>query len=374
MVCNLAYIGKLDELKECILANKSLVTRTDQDSRTPLHWACSAGHTEIVEFLLQLGVPVNDKDDAGRSPLHIAASAGQDEIVKALLVEGAQVNAVNQNDCTPLHYAASKNRHEIAVMLLEGGANPDAKDHYEATAMHRAAAKGFTCLRQLNSANNYPDSLFQHLSGIQNLDFPHTSESQTLSRKGQASHGYQPAMAFQAAVRLDSSFLIEAGRGNPVEGKALKSRCHDFLNTKDLADNVHRAHLDSVTPLAPFGSHRVNAESFCIETETVQVATRGELNLGEAKASVANAVRMLREKPWSRRSKLTTQKGVTGKYLPSVLTEVGDKAYYKVSKVKSGYDGAVTGVSGTKTTGQQFALKVFPVNTQLPGLSEFPDY
>uniref|UniRef100_A0A8C5LG62 26S proteasome non-ATPase regulatory subunit 10 n=1 Tax=Jaculus jaculus TaxID=51337 RepID=A0A8C5LG62_JACJA len=101
MVCNLAYSGKLEELKERILADKSQATRTDQDSRTALHWACSAGHTEIVEFLLQLGVPVNDKDDV-----------------------------------------TSKNRHEIAVMLLEGGANPDAKDHYEATGMHRAAAKG----------------------------------------------------------------------------------------------------------------------------------------------------------------------------------------------------------------------------------------
>uniref|UniRef100_A0A673SY19 Uncharacterized protein n=1 Tax=Suricata suricatta TaxID=37032 RepID=A0A673SY19_SURSU len=83
MVCNLAYSGKLEELKERILADKSLVIRTDRD-----------------------------------------------------------MNAVNQNGCTPLHYAASKNRYEIAVMLLEGGANPDAKDHYEATAMHQAAAKG----------------------------------------------------------------------------------------------------------------------------------------------------------------------------------------------------------------------------------------
>uniref|UniRef100_A0A8C5XLP2 26S proteasome non-ATPase regulatory subunit 10 n=1 Tax=Microcebus murinus TaxID=30608 RepID=A0A8C5XLP2_MICMU len=136
LVCNLACNGQLE-----ILANKSLATRTDQDSRTALHWAWSAGHTEIVEFLLQLGVPVNDKDDAGWFPLHIAASAGWDEILKALLGKGAQVNAVNQNGRTPLHYAASKNRHEIAVMLLEGGANPDAKDHYEATAMHRAAER-----------------------------------------------------------------------------------------------------------------------------------------------------------------------------------------------------------------------------------------
>uniref|UniRef100_A0A8C2MKP4 Uncharacterized protein n=1 Tax=Cricetulus griseus TaxID=10029 RepID=A0A8C2MKP4_CRIGR len=88
-------------LKESILADRTLTTRTDQDSRTALHWACSAGHTEIVEFLLQLGVPVNDK----------------------------------------MMQAASKNRHEIAVMFLEGGANPDAKDHFEAKAMHWAAAK-----------------------------------------------------------------------------------------------------------------------------------------------------------------------------------------------------------------------------------------
>ena len=29
-VCNLAYTGKLDELKESILADQSLATRTDQ--------------------------------------------------------------------------------------------------------------------------------------------------------------------------------------------------------------------------------------------------------------------------------------------------------------------------------------------------------
>uniref|UniRef100_A0A2K5PU27 Uncharacterized protein n=1 Tax=Cebus imitator TaxID=2715852 RepID=A0A2K5PU27_CEBIM len=137
MVCNLAR--KLEELKESILADKFLATRPDQDSRTALHWACSARQAEIVEFLLQLGVPVNDKDNAGWSPLHTAASAEQDEIVKVRL---GLVNTVSQSGCTPLHHTASENRHEIAIMLLEGGADPNAKDHCEATAMHRAAAKG----------------------------------------------------------------------------------------------------------------------------------------------------------------------------------------------------------------------------------------
>uniref|UniRef100_A0A2R9A9B5 Uncharacterized protein n=1 Tax=Pan paniscus TaxID=9597 RepID=A0A2R9A9B5_PANPA len=71
------------------------------NSRTALHWACSARHAEIVEFVLQLGVPVSDKGDT-----------------------------------------ASKNRNEIVVKLLEGRVDPHAEDHCEATAMHRAAAKG----------------------------------------------------------------------------------------------------------------------------------------------------------------------------------------------------------------------------------------
>uniref|UniRef100_A0A670K1E1 26S proteasome non-ATPase regulatory subunit 10 n=2 Tax=Podarcis muralis TaxID=64176 RepID=A0A670K1E1_PODMU len=141
-VCNLAYTGRLEELKERLSANRSLAERADQDNRTALHWACSAGHADIVDFLLSLGVHVNDKDDAGWSPLHIAASAGRDEIVKTLIRKGAQVNAVNQNGCTPLHYAASKNRQEIALMLLENCANPDAKDHLASTPLHRAASKG----------------------------------------------------------------------------------------------------------------------------------------------------------------------------------------------------------------------------------------
>uniref|UniRef100_A0A8C0WK26 26S proteasome non-ATPase regulatory subunit 10 n=1 Tax=Castor canadensis TaxID=51338 RepID=A0A8C0WK26_CASCN len=131
LVCSLAYSGKLHELTESILADRSLATSADQDGRKALHWVCSAGHTHIVGFLLQLGVPVSEKDGAGWSPLHIAASAGHEEIVKALLGKGAQVNAVNQNGCTPLHYAASKHRHEIAALLLEG-----------AKALLRAAAKG----------------------------------------------------------------------------------------------------------------------------------------------------------------------------------------------------------------------------------------
>ncbi|KAM6354157.1 26S proteasome non-ATPase regulatory subunit 10 isoform 1-T1 [Alca torda] len=168
-VCNLAYAGRLEELRAQLQRDRALATKADQDHRTALHWACSAGHADVADLLLGLGVPVSDKDDvsvaalaglllhpgeglagklrecretAGWTPLHIAASAGRDEIVKALIAKGAHVNAVNQNGCTPLHYAASKNKQEIAIMLLENRADPDATDHFKSTPLHRAAAKG----------------------------------------------------------------------------------------------------------------------------------------------------------------------------------------------------------------------------------------
>jgi len=37
-----------------------------QDNRTALHWACSAGHADIVQFLLELGVDVNIEDDVSQ--------------------------------------------------------------------------------------------------------------------------------------------------------------------------------------------------------------------------------------------------------------------------------------------------------------------
>lgn len=98
-VCNFAYTGQFEKLKQSILSDKSLACKTDQvktriffgfvfffdkwesviisivlslllqDRRTALHWACSAGHTNIVDFLLDLGVEVNLQDDVSQDVL-----------------------------------------------------------------------------------------------------------------------------------------------------------------------------------------------------------------------------------------------------------------------------------------------------------------
>lgn len=39
----------------------------------PLHWAASGGHTDIVKYLLDLRVPIDEKDDVSvsSSPLEL---------------------------------------------------------------------------------------------------------------------------------------------------------------------------------------------------------------------------------------------------------------------------------------------------------------
>lgn len=51
-----------------------------------------------------------------------------------------------------------------------------------------------------------------------------TSTPTFLFRKGETSHGHQPILAQQVAVRLDASFPTEARKRQPSEGKRSQSR------------------------------------------------------------------------------------------------------------------------------------------------------
>lgn len=55
-----------------------------------LHWACSGGHLDIVEFLVAEGAEIDCLDEAAWTPLMIAASAGHANIVDFLLQKGSK--------------------------------------------------------------------------------------------------------------------------------------------------------------------------------------------------------------------------------------------------------------------------------------------
>jgi hypothetical protein len=65
-----------------------------------LVWAAKYGHTPVVEFLLDAGVPVTATD--GMMPLHWAAAHGHMGVIGLLLDRGAPLEALNEHGGTVL--------------------------------------------------------------------------------------------------------------------------------------------------------------------------------------------------------------------------------------------------------------------------------
>ena len=61
-VCNWAYEGQLRLIQAAVGKDGSLISQTDSDLRTALHWACSAGKLEVVNFLIANGAQVRLHD------------------------------------------------------------------------------------------------------------------------------------------------------------------------------------------------------------------------------------------------------------------------------------------------------------------------
>ncbi|CAF0864445.1 unnamed protein product [Didymodactylos carnosus] len=145
-ICNLAYEKQFDVLKLKIEEDPNCIKKKDRDRRTILHWACSSGATDIVEFLLtKYRLPVDDADETGWTPLMIAVSTGRLDIVRMLLEKNVDVDQQNVAGARPLHYACSKNyydaRNNIAKLLLEHDADVNGTDKYQQTPLDRACSK-----------------------------------------------------------------------------------------------------------------------------------------------------------------------------------------------------------------------------------------
>ncbi|XP_035826401.1 26S proteasome non-ATPase regulatory subunit 10 isoform X2 [Aplysia californica] len=165
-VCKYAYEGNLAVLKLKIQGNNSFSSRKDTSGRAPLHWAASGGHTDIVAYLLELQVPVNDRDEisetlikhgadvdptdsVGHTPLHRAASKGNLNIVKLLISNKANLDLRDISGCTPLHLACEDDSGEVAKLLIDNGARTDIRNNDKKTAFELAPR---TLKRNLESA------------------------------------------------------------------------------------------------------------------------------------------------------------------------------------------------------------------------------
>jgi len=85
---------------------------------TPLHYAATGGHVEIIQLLLDESAYIDAESPNGSTPLMMAARYGNAKSVQLLLNEGADFEVKNQLGLTALDFAKQGVRPD-AVKLLE---------------------------------------------------------------------------------------------------------------------------------------------------------------------------------------------------------------------------------------------------------------
>eukprot|EP01024_Parvocaulis_polyphysoides_P018363 TRINITY_DN1813_c0_g1_i1.p1 TRINITY_DN1813_c0_g1~~TRINITY_DN1813_c0_g1_i1.p1 ORF type:complete len:335 (-),score=60.08 TRINITY_DN1813_c0_g1_i1:306-1196(-) len=90
--------------------------------------AAKLGDMEALEDFLAVGKDVNCTDEEGRTPLHYAVAYNKAECVAFLVGAGASLEAVENKKNTPLHYACGYARKAMISLLLDNGADISMKN------------------------------------------------------------------------------------------------------------------------------------------------------------------------------------------------------------------------------------------------------
>jgi ankyrin repeat protein len=85
-----------------LLENKADPSSTDNEQKTPLHYAIAHGHTKVVSRLLEHGADINIAAKDGTTPLHLAASKGSLPLLCLLIEKGARIDARDGRGSTAL--------------------------------------------------------------------------------------------------------------------------------------------------------------------------------------------------------------------------------------------------------------------------------
>ena len=144
------------------------IDNVDSNGRTALMLASKAGHEEIVETLLSArangsqdghsrvgqillkgGADPNIQEKDGRSALMYASQNGHSEVVQILLKGGADPNIQEKDGRSALMYASLNGHSEVVQILLKGGADPNIQEKDGRSALVSAYTNGHSEVVQI---------------------------------------------------------------------------------------------------------------------------------------------------------------------------------------------------------------------------------
>jgi uncharacterized protein len=123
--------------------------RTDHDE-SPLMMACLHGELKFAQELIERGADVNKP---GWTPLHYAATNGHLEVMELLFANNAYIDAASPNGTTPLMMAAQYGSTAAVKRLLDEGADPTLKNQLGLGALDFASRANRTDAAELIAAS-----------------------------------------------------------------------------------------------------------------------------------------------------------------------------------------------------------------------------
>ena len=139
--------GNINDVKSSLAAGaniNAIAWRFDR-GRTPLNQAVTYKHTNVVEYLINIGADINQLDKYGESPVGMAIRYKDYTVTKMLIDAGANVNISEKNGKKPIHFSVDMELMEITKLLIATGVNVNTKTKKSIgalTALHLACKKG----------------------------------------------------------------------------------------------------------------------------------------------------------------------------------------------------------------------------------------
>jgi ankyrin repeat protein/uncharacterized RDD family membrane protein YckC len=130
------------DIVELLLDKGIPIKQQDRYGLTPLHYAAEKGRSEMVELLLERGAEIDAGDHLQRTPLVVALANGHPHVAKILLKHDADCHLITSEEFTPFHYAVQGGDEEVLKILLAKGVDINAVNIYGVAPLHMALYEG----------------------------------------------------------------------------------------------------------------------------------------------------------------------------------------------------------------------------------------
>jgi uncharacterized protein len=140
-VFDIARKGTVEQAKEVLKENPKAFDVVNEEHFSPLLLACYRGNNEVANFLIDIGINVNE--DSSRGSLLMACVVKNNiEVTKKLVDHNCNVNAFDSNGTTSLIYAVQFQNVEILKLLVQHNVDKTHKDKEGKTAFEYAVFSG----------------------------------------------------------------------------------------------------------------------------------------------------------------------------------------------------------------------------------------